>query len=54
MKTGRHNKANAKKMSYEEFKSLGYLSLVEMYRLYKTDYDYYVETVEINKDIRAY
>ena len=54
MKTGRHNKANAKKMSYEEFNSLRYLSLVEMYRLYKTDYDYYVETVEINKDIRAY
>ena len=41
-------------MSYEEFNSLRYLSLVEMYRLYKTDYDYYVETVEINKDIRAY
>ena len=50
MKTGKHNKANFKAISEEDFKELGYLSLVEMYRLYKKDFDYYMEIVEIHKN----
>ena len=51
MKTGKHNKANFKAMSEQEFKDLGYLSLVEMYKLYKKDFDYYMEIVELHKNI---
>lgn len=50
MKTGRHNKANYKALSDEDFRRLGYLSLVEMYMLYKSDFDYYMEIVELSKN----
>lgn len=49
MKTGKHNKANYKAISKDEFHSLGLLSLVEMYNLYKQDYDYFMEVVELNR-----
>lgn len=47
MKTGKHNKANAKAIDNEEFKELGWVSLVELYYLYKEDYDYYCEIIEL-------
>lgn len=47
MKTGKHNKANVKAISDEEFKQLGWVSLVDMYLLYKEDFDYYCEIVEL-------
>lgn len=50
MKTGKHNKANYKAISDDEFKSLGWVSLVDMYKLYKEDFDYYIEIVEIMKN----
>lgn len=49
MKTGKHNKANCKAMSDDEFHKLGYLSLVEMYMLYRQDYDYFMEVIEVNR-----
>ena len=49
MKTGKHNKANFKAISEEEFKQLGLLSLVEMYKLYRQDYDYFMEVIEVNR-----
>lgn len=49
MKTGKHNKANFKAISEEEFHQLGLLSLVEMYKLYKQDYDYFMEVIEVNR-----
>ena len=39
-------------MTEEEFKRLGYLSLVDMYNLFKKDFDYYLEIVELSRDIR--
>ena len=50
MKTGKHNKANYKAISDDEFKALGWVSLVDMYKLYKEDFDYYIEIVEIMKN----
>lgn len=50
MKTGKHNKNNVKAISDDEFKSLGWVSLVDMYKLYKQDYDYYTEIVELMKN----
>jgi len=50
LKTGKHNKANLKAISEKEFKDLGWVSLVEMYKLYRTDFDYYMEIVELMKD----
>lgn len=50
MKTGKHNKANFKAISDEEFKELGFVSLVDMYMLYKQDFDYYMEIVELMKN----
>ena len=47
MKTGKHNKANYKAISPEEFKELGWVSLVDMYYLYKKDFDYYCEIIEL-------
>ena len=47
LKTGKHNKANYKKISEEEFKELGFVSLVELYYLYKKDFDYYCEVIEL-------
>ena len=52
MKTGKHNKANVKAITDEEFKALGWVSLVDMFNLYKKDYDYYMEIIEILKNRR--
>ena len=49
MKTGKHNKANYKAISEEEFHSLGWLSLVEMFSLFREDYEYFMEVVEVNR-----
>lgn len=49
MKTGKHNKANCAAITDEEFHQLGYLSLVEMYMLYRQDYDYFMEVIEVNR-----
>ena len=50
MKTGRHNSANVNAIDDEEFKELGWVSLVDMYYLYKKDFDYYMEIVELMKN----
>jgi hypothetical protein len=50
MKTGKHNSANVKYIDDEEFKKLGWVSLVDMYNLYKQDFDYYMEIVELMKN----
>ena len=34
-------------MTEEEFKELGWVSLVQMYHLYKMDRDYFMEVVEL-------
>lgn len=47
MKTGRHNKANVHAVSDEELKDLGWVSLVELYNVYKFDFDYYCEIIEL-------
>lgn len=49
MKTGKHNKVNYGAISEEEFHELGLLSLVEMYMLYRQDYDYFMEVIEVNR-----
>lgn len=51
LKTGKHNKANYKALTEEELHRLGWLSLVEMYYLYKRDYDYFMEVVELHGNI---
>ena len=50
MKTGKHNKANVNAIDDEEFKELGWVSLVDMFYLYKKDIDYYMEIVELMKN----
>lgn len=47
MYTGKHNKTNYKRLSDEKLMELGYISLVELYFLYKNDYSYYCEVVEL-------
>lgn len=47
LKTGKHNKANYKAVSEEEFNSLGFTSLVTMYHTYKYDRDYYYELIDL-------
>lgn len=47
MKTGKHNKANYKAITEDEFKELGWVSLVQLYYLYKKDYDYFCEIIEL-------
>ena len=54
MKTGKHNRSNINAVSDDELKSMGYLSLVQMFNLYNTDRDYFNEVLEINKSIKAY
>lgn len=49
LKTGKHNKANINKVTDEDFLKLGVLSLVDMYFLFKTDLDYYKETISVLK-----
>lgn len=47
MKTGRHNKNNVKALNDKDLKQLGWVSLVDLYILYREDYDYYCEIVEL-------
>lgn len=54
MRTGKHNRSNINAVSDDELKSMGYLSLVQMFNLYRTDRDYFNEVLEINKSIKAY
>ena len=54
MRTGKHNRSNINAVSDDELKSMGYLSLVQMFNLYNTDRDYFNEVLEINKSIKAY
>lgn len=54
MRTGKHNRSNINAVSDDELKSLGYLSLVQMFNLYRADRDYFNEVLEINKSIKAY
>lgn len=54
MRTGKHNRSNINAVSDDELKSMGYLSLVQMFNLYRTDRDYFNEVLEINKSIKSY
>ena len=56
LKTGKHNKANYGALTEEEFKELGWVSLVQLYHLYKTDRDYFMEVVELlhSKSLRRW
>lgn len=47
LKTGKHNKNNVNKVQDDEILDLGWVSLVDLYKLYKSDYDYYLEIVEL-------
>ena len=47
MKTGKHNKANFKAVSEEEFREMGWVSLTQLYHLYKKDFDYYCEMIDL-------
>jgi hypothetical protein len=47
MKTGKHNKANYKALSEQDFRDIGWVSLVQLYHLYKKDFDYYCEVIEL-------
>ena len=47
LKTGRNIKSNVYKMSDEEFKEMGWVSLTQLYELYKTDFDYYCEIIDL-------
>lgn len=47
MKTGKHNKANVKALTDGDLKRLGWVSLVDLYNLYKEDFDYYCEIIEL-------
>lgn len=47
MKTGKHNKANYKALTEDDFKEMGWVSLVQLYHLYKRDFDYYCEVIDL-------
>lgn len=47
MKTGKHNKANYRALSEEDFINMGWISLVQLYHLYKKDFDYYCEIIDL-------
>ena len=47
--TGRNNKANIGKVSDAKLHDLGYVSLVMMYKLFKTDFDAYCDYVSLLK-----
>lgn len=47
MKTGKHNKANYRAVTEEEFAEMGWVSLVQLYHLYKKDFDYYCEVIDL-------
>ena len=46
LKTGKNNKANYKKVSEEDFKQIGWVSLTQLYHIYKKDFDYYCEVID--------
>lgn len=46
LKTGKHNKANYR-ISEEEFEKIGWVSLVQLYYLFRSDFDYYCEVLEL-------
>ena len=45
LKTGKNNKANFRNCTDEDFKKIGWVSLVQLYHLYKKDFDYYCEVI---------
>lgn len=45
--TGVNNRGNIKRVSNEYLKRLGYISMVELYRRYKIDKDYYIDTIDM-------
>lgn len=47
MKTGKHNKGNYKALTDEDFREMGWVSLVQLYHLYKKDFDYYCEVIDL-------
>ena len=47
MKTGKNNKANYRHLNEDELHDLGWVSLVQLYHLYKMDFDYYCEIIEL-------
>lgn len=47
MKTGKHNKANYGAISEDEFKEMNWVSLVQLFHLYKKDFDYYCEVIDL-------
>lgn len=47
MKTGKHNKANYKALTEDDFRDMGWISLVQLYHLYKRDFDYYCEVIDL-------
>ena len=47
MYTGKHNKANNRHLQNGELEKLGYVSMVQLYKLYKEDFDYYCEVIEL-------
>ena len=47
LKTGRNNRANYRHLDEEELHNLGWVSLVQLYHLYRDDFDYYCEVIEL-------
>lgn len=47
LKTGRHNKNNRWALSDKQLEDLGWVSIVDLYRLYKRNFDYYCEVIEL-------
>lgn len=47
MKTGKNNKANVKALNDEDFRNLGLLSMYEMYELFHSERDYYLEVSQL-------
>ncbi len=47
MKTGKHNKANYKALTENEFREMNWVSLVQLFHLYKKDFDYYCEVIDL-------
>jgi hypothetical protein len=47
MKTGKHNFGNINAVTDEDFKRLGWISLVDLYNLYHEDFDYYCEIIDL-------
>lgn len=47
MITGVNNSSNIRKVSDDSLSELGYISMVEMYKRFKEDFDYYCDTVDL-------